>query len=473
MDIRYSYSSVPTIKRFSQSQARIRGLMGPFGSGKSSGCLIELVKMAQAQKPWRDGIRRTRFAIVRNTYPQLRDTTIRTVHYWFPPLLFGDYSKVDHDYRINGIAGLEIELLFRALDRPEHVSNLLSLDLTGAWVNEAREVPWPIIDALDGRINRYPPMAEGGATRPGIIMDTNPPDTDSDWYRVYEERLTADGEPIEAGQYEIYKQPSGLSPEAENLPNLAKDYYQDLAKGKGQEFIRVYVRGEYGYVQEHRAVYSDYNDSLHCSEAANVTKGIIVNRGWDFGLTPAVVFSQLLPNGRWVIFDEVVATDMGIEKFADRVSQYCGSNLSGFEFSDDADPAGSIRAQTDERTCYQILEAKGFKPKPGKQDPTIRLESVRKPLNTLISGKPQLQLHPRCKMLRKGFMGKYFYRRVHSNVGDKYADEPEKNEYSHPHDGLQYTATRLFAKALTTKERPNKPLPTRANSMYRPHRQHG
>jgi hypothetical protein len=43
----YCYASVPTIRRFSQSRAFIRGLMGSFGSGKSSGCVIELVKLAK------------------------------------------------------------------------------------------------------------------------------------------------------------------------------------------------------------------------------------------------------------------------------------------------------------------------------------------------------------------------------------------------------------------------------------------
>ena len=427
--------------------------------------------MGQKQVPGKGGKRRTRFAVVRNTYPQLRDTTIRTVHQWLPPVLFGDFNKHEHNYLITGIEGLEIELMFRALDRPEHVSNLLSLELTGAWVNEAREVPWTIIEALDGRINRYPPISEGGATRPGIIMDSNPPDTDSDWYRTFEEHLTADGTPIEPGCYELFKQPSGLSPEAENLPNLAKGYYEDLMRGKGQDFVKVYINGEYGYVQEHKPVYGDYNDSIHCSESAAVTKGIVIHRGWDFGLTPACVFSQLLPNGRWVIFDELVATEMGIDKFADRVLRHCGEHLSGYEFVDEADPAGNIRSQTDEKTCYQILKTKGIEPEPGKQDFTIRSESVRKPLNTLIQGRPQLQLHPRCKMLRKGFMGKYFFRRIHSSVGGKYAEEPEKNEYSHPHDAVQYTATKLFAKALTHKERDrSKPLPTRANNVYNPHR---
>lgn len=452
LEIKYDYAFVPTIRAFSRSKARIRGLMGPFGSGKSSGCVIDLVRNGHDQQPGRDGKKRTRFAVVRNTYPQLRDTTIRTVHQWLPPDHFGAYSKHEHNYTITGFQGVEIELMFRALDRPDHVSNLLSLELTGAWVNEAREVPWPIIEALDGRINRYPSMQDGGATRPGIIMDTNPPDTDSDWYRVFEEHLTADGTPIDPSYYEIFRQPSGLSSDAENLPNLAKGYYTDLAKGKGQDFLKVYIQGEYGFVKEHKPVYDDYNDSVHCSESANVTPGVVVHRGWDFGLTPACVFSQLLPNGRWVIFDELVATEMGIDKFSDQVLRYCGEHLPGYKFRDEADPAGSSRSQTDEKTCYQIMEAKGINPEPGHQDLTKRLESVRKPMNTLIQGKPQMQLHPRCKCLRKGFVGKYFYRRIHNNVTEKYANDPEKNQYSHPHDGLQYTATVLFGSALTTSK---------------------
>ena len=449
LEIRYDYASVPTIRSFSRSIARIRGLMGPFGSGKSSGCIIDLIRNAHDQSPGRDGKKRTRFAVVRNTYPQLRDTTIKTVHHWLPPDRFGAYSKHDHTYLVTGFQGIEMELMFRALDRPEHVSNLLSLELTGPWANEGREVPWPIIEALDGRINRYPPISEGGATRPGIVMDTNPPDTDSDWYRIFEERMTPDGRPIDPGYYDLFKQPSGLSTEAENLPNLAPNYYQDLMRGKGQDFIRVYIKGEYGYVKEHKPVYDDYNDSVHCSEDAAVTKGITVHRGWDFGLTPACVFSQLLPSGRWVIFDELVATEMGIEKFAERVLRHCGENLAGYKFSDEADPAGDTRSQTDEKTCYQIMQAKSIEPQPGSQDLTKRMESVKKPLNTLIQGKPQLQLHPRCKFLRKGFMGKYFFRRIHSNIGEKYSEAPEKNEYSHPHDALQYTATVLFGAILT------------------------
>jgi hypothetical protein len=90
----YSYDSVPTIKRFSQSRAFIRGLMGPFGSGKSSGCVIELVRLAKRQLLV-DGKRRARFACIRNTYGRLADTTIKTFLHWLPDGVFSTYAKVN------------------------------------------------------------------------------------------------------------------------------------------------------------------------------------------------------------------------------------------------------------------------------------------------------------------------------------------------------------------------------------------
>jgi len=74
----YSYSDVPTIKAFAKDSTFIRAITGPFGSGKSSGCDIEIYRRAVGQEPSPDGVRKTRFAAVRNSYPQLRDTTIPT-----------------------------------------------------------------------------------------------------------------------------------------------------------------------------------------------------------------------------------------------------------------------------------------------------------------------------------------------------------------------------------------------------------
>lgn len=458
----YNRESVPTIRRFMESDAFIRGLMGPFGSGKSSGCVWDIVVRGLRQAPGPDGVRRTRWAVIRNSYRQLEDTTIRTVHQWFPPARFGRWKPTEHSYVIDRMvaegdeAPAEIELLFRALDRPDQVGNLLSLELTGAWVNEAREVPWAIIEAVQGRVGRYPARRDGGASWSGVLMDTNPPDAESDWYRFFEEKDHGPAVAAMAGIVpdmtvarfaRIFKQPGGRSARAENLENLPPAYYQRLAVGKSDEWIKVYIDGDYGFVMEGRPVFGEYSDSFHC-RACRTVPGLPVYRGWDFGLTPACVFSQLLPSGQWIVVDELVATAMGVARFAERVARHSAQHFPHTRFVDVGDPAGMQRAQTDERTCFEILHAQGIAIEAGMQGLAIRLESVRRPLRTLLDGaEPGFVLHPRCAVLRRALMGGYQYRRMRVG-GERYADRPEKNRWSHVTDALQYAATRLFGPGL-------------------------
>jgi hypothetical protein len=302
----YNYDDVPTIKKFAQSNKRIRGLCGCFGSGKSSGCVMEIIRRAHEQAPSQDGIRRSRWAVIRNTYGQLKDTTIKTVMDWLPVSVFGEYSVTNHNYTITKFPGVQIELMFRALDRPEQVANLLSLELTGAWVNEAREVPWSIIEALDGRINRYPGKKDGGCTWAGIIMDTNPPDENSEWYKFFEVNR-----PPNAA---IFKQPSGLSPQAENLKNLAKGYYTNLAIGKNDNYVRVYIEGKYGYTQEGKPVIEQYNDNVHVAlSIIQPMEDIPLIAGMDFGLCYDDQTEVLTYQG-WKLFKDVSGNDLVMTK---------------------------------------------------------------------------------------------------------------------------------------------------------------
>lgn len=445
-DIKYSYNDVPTIREFAQSNAFIRGILGPLGSGKSSGCVVEIIRRGMAQRPGPDGVRRTRWVVIRGTYPQLRDTTIKTFMQWLPDAYFGKYYAAEHRYVIKAFEKTEIEVLFRALDRPDDVKNLLSMELTGAWVNEAREVPWAIIDALQGRIGRFPAQRDGGPTWFGLWMDTNPPDVDSKWYRFFEETKH---KPDFA---QIFKQPSGLAINAENISNLpgGRRYYDNLAQGKDAEWIKVYVHGDYGYVVDGKPVFPEYNDKIHCQKIDPVDGRSIV-RGLDFGLTPACVFTQVLPDGRWLIFDELVSDNMGIDRFSDEMLEHSSRCFPhGAEFEDYGDPAGMQRAQTDERTCFEILHNKGIMIEPGEQTLALRLESMRKPMRTLINGEPQFVVHPRCKVFRKGLMGGYQYRRLQVS-GERYTSQPDKNILSHIQDAAQYPATRLFGGGLTRR----------------------
>ena len=85
-----NYNAHPTCAEFHRSDAKVRFLIGPWGSGKSSACVIELFRRAMAQHPSPDGVRRTRWAIIRNTYPELKSTTLKTFMNWFPPSQFGE-----------------------------------------------------------------------------------------------------------------------------------------------------------------------------------------------------------------------------------------------------------------------------------------------------------------------------------------------------------------------------------------------
>lgn len=434
-EFRYDYRCVPTIRAFAEDNSFIRGIMGPFGSGKSSGCVAEIVRRSIQQRK-HQGVSHSRWAVVRNTYPQLRDTTIKTWMQWLPDGVWGTWHKSERTYVIDRIPGVRAEVIFKALDTSREVRDLLSLELTGAWINEAREIDKAIYEGIQGRLRRFPRMQDGGATWSGLIMDSNPPDDDSWWYETFEEAKPSNAR--------LFKQPGGMTQQAENLPNLHPNYYQDLAIGKSPEFIKVYIDGQYGSVQDGMAVYSGtWSDGTHVRECDPIP-GMPLLIGLDFGLTPSAAIAQLAPSGQLRVIDELVTEDLGIKRFVDQVlSPHLARNYSNYAVECSGDPAGLQRAQTDERTVFQVVAEAGFHiSAPHTNDTASRVEAVRWFLTRLTDGQPALVIHPRCKTLRKGFNGGYRFRRLAVSGPERYTSQPDKNRFSHVHDALQYLALR-------------------------------
>jgi phage terminase large subunit len=428
---RINYVAAPTIAKFHQDDTFVRGIRGPYGSGKSVGMCYEIMMRAQAMPKSPDGKRRSKWAVIRNTYRELKDTTLAT---WlseemgFPERIFGVFklNTMTHYVRYGDV---ELDVMFRALDKPDDVKKLLSMELTGAWINEAREVPKAILDALTGRVGRFPSPGVLKDYWSGVIMDTNSPDTDHWWYKMAETpEVMVDHYSYESVEdqlerlhatYHFYAQPGGRDPNAENIKNLKTDYYTRMCVGRDPEWVKIYVDGQYGFITDGRPVYPEFNDTNHVSDRIIPLSTQPIIRGWDFGLTPACVLLQVTPRGQVLVFDELVSEDMGIERFSDVVIQHCKMRYKGWKFDDYGDPAGAQRAQTDEKTCYQILDSKNIIIEPGQQDLTSRLESVRKALNSMVDGRPGFQLHPRCDVLRKGFLGGYQYKRMQVTGTDR------------------------------------------------------
>jgi len=448
------------LKAFMKDNTFFRGIRGPVGSGKSVACCIEIFRRALMQKKSENGKRKSRWAIIRNTNPQLRTTTIKTWLDWFPEEDWGKFQwSVPYTHHITQ-ADLDMEVIFLALDRPEDVKKLLSLELTGVWVNEAREIPKSIIDATTMRVGRYPSMREGGATWSGVICDTNSPEEDHWWPIMAGEVPVPDHISKEESRMLVkpdnwlfFTQPSGMDEErdedgnvtgykpnkqAENRKNILESYYPNLVQGKTKSWIDVYVMNRLGSIQDGKPVYNMFVRDTHVAkEEIPVADGVPVYIGLDFGLTPAAVFGQKV-RGRWLILQEIVAFDMGIVRFAELLRAEIATRYNNLEVNIFGDPAGDFRSQTDESTPFQILRGAGLTARPtNSNDVSLRIESVSSVLNRMVDGLSGILIDFRCKELVKGFEGGYQYRRLQVS-GERYEDKPLKDRYSHIHDAMQY-----------------------------------
>lgn len=439
-----------------------RGIRGPVGSGKSSLCCVEVFRRALQQKKGPDGKRHSRWVVTRNSYPELRTTTIETWKQWFPEDVWGPVRMHPPPYMHRLEKGdVVLEVLFLALDQPDDVKKVLSLELTGVFINEARETSKEIVDALTMRVGRYPSMKDGGPSWYGVIADTNAPDEDH-WWPIMAGEAPAPEHFSESERHLLVKppnwkfftQPGAMTvlrgkdseitgyepnPEAENAQNLTEGYYPRIIEGKGADWIKVYVLNELGSILDGKPVYGDFDRKIHvAAEPILPVPGIPITVGLDFGLTPAAVFGQVVRR-QWRVLHELVAFDMGVSRFADLLRLELAQRFPGHTANVWGDPAGDFRSQTDERTPFQILRQAGIIARPAPtNDPALRIEAVSNTMTRLIDGKPGRIIDPRCTHLIKGYSGSYHYKKLKLSGTTQYENTPEKGKFSHVCDADQY-----------------------------------
>ena len=116
----------PITSEFIKSRSYFSGLQGPVGSGKSTACVMKILHLSMQQEANADGVRRTRWAILRNTYSELETTTMKTWTDWLPEDKFGKISRQAPFKQLIALemedgTRCEIEVLFLALDRPDQI----------------------------------------------------------------------------------------------------------------------------------------------------------------------------------------------------------------------------------------------------------------------------------------------------------------------------------------------------------------
>lgn len=447
-----SYTPPDSIVPFFTSEKFISLVCGPVGSTKTTASLLKIAYHAKQMAACRDGIRRSRAIVIRNTREQLRDTTIPDFLKWFPDGVAGTYLKTEYKFILR-FDDVECEVLFRGLDDANDVRRLLSLQASFGVLDEFREINPTIFEALQGRLGRYPDgsmvqhrpewgvdskgnpiqgcVTDAGKPNAHVWGATNAPDADTFWERFLSEP------PSNAF---VLIQPSGLSPEADWVKFLPSDYYENLCDGKSDDWIDVYVHGKFGKSLAGKPVFPSFRSDFHVAKQPikpirSDQKPLII--GMDFGLSPAATINQLDLHGRFLTFASITSEGMGITRFIqEKLRPVLTEKFPGMPVVVIGDPAGSQRAQTDERSCFDILRAEGFRVLPASTNSVVaRIAAVEKLLSRQVEAGPGHLIDPGCVELIRAMRGGYRYK-LKKN-GEMEAS-PEKNSHSHVADAHQY-----------------------------------
>jgi hypothetical protein len=441
------YAAPATCGRFMRSPKFGRLIAGPVGSGKTTACIFELFRRACEQAPDASGIRKTRFAIVRQTLVQIRSTVLRDIMEWFGPV--AEYKVTDQTVYLR-FGDVYSEWLLIPLEKPEDQQRLLSSQLTGAWMSECIEMSVNLVAPLSGRCGRYP---KPYASWKGVICDTNMPSEGSDWHNFMVN-------PSE--EWSVYVQPGGMEENAENLEWLEQNehsiklplgdrerretgrgYYRRLLHNNNPDFVRRYVHAQFGNDPSGTAVYrTTFKRSFHVVDRLEPVAGKLLLIGQDFGRDPWSIITQVDHFGRLLVLEEVEAKDTGLAQHiavglrpALMQDRYLGKPIAII-----GDPSGGNKSSLYEENEFGMLESEGFLAfKAPTNDPDRRISAVETWLMGARNGGAALLIDAeRCPTIVRGFEGGYRF--AFSRDGTRKPRPDKKGDYSHPHDALQYAA---------------------------------
>lgn len=491
-----TYQAPPTLARFMRSNAFGRLAAGPVGSGKTIACVIELLRRSIEQRPGADGLSHTRFAIVRQTLKQLKDTVLKDAQSWLGGV--GTWKVTDNTFYID-FDRVRSEWIFIPLENAEDQARLLSMQLTGAWLSECIEMNLDVIGPISGRLGRYPSAELGAPTWFGMIADTNFPTEMTPWHEFMENPPS---------NWEIFKQPSGLIvPEfdpttglqiggAENLNWLVqtddtmklplnhpdrlgqgRKYYERFVEtyGLDSDWVRRYVKAEYGDDPSGAAVFKNtFRSDFHTADETFLIPGYPLIVGQDFGRNPWSIICQVDHQGRLIVHEEVAATNVGLEKHVNQNLRpvLLSDRYLGFRVAVVGDPAGVAKGTIAEESCFDALKRLGLPSFPAPtNDIEPRLRAVEALLSQQTNGGPSLIINKqRAPWLTRAMSGGYRFTKTKAGALRTVPEKLDKEGFSHVADCLQYVALVVHGGAVdyisqrlrNTNKKPRAPMPARA-----------
>lgn len=447
------YDAPPTVSRFMASTAFFRLLAGPVGGGKTTGVLFEMLRRSIEQAPGKDGVRRTRWAIVRSTLAQLKMTILLDIIRWFRPIMMYKVSESLVTLSFNDVVS---EWYMLPLEDEDDQKRLLSMQLTGAFISEAIEIDPDLISALAGRCGRFP--SEVPPTWFGIIADTNMPVLGSPWHLLMDEKTPPD--------WKVFIQPGGMEPNAENLAYLpqtpetmllpvddprrlaqGRKYYSNRVNDPNQAWVQRYIHAQYGEDPSGTAVFkATFRRNWHVSQTQlEPVHNMPLLIGQDGGRAPCSLICQMNARGQLLVLAEVTAEDISLEPhivtslkpalFNDR---FIGRMVAAV-----VDPSMGSKNNHYEETSIDLMFRLGI---PAFKAPTNDIDARLRAVDELLIGtrmgptgpEPAILIDgPNCPMLVRAMNGAYKYAKTKAGHPKPLPDK-DARPFADLADCLQY-----------------------------------
>jgi hypothetical protein len=327
--VRTLNSPGPVSDRFMLSRAFLQIIVGPVGSAKTMTMLRKLRRIGLMQGTMLNAqgvrVRRARVGVIRETYPNIEKNTLPS---WFRihPESDGKFTwKAPFTHRLNLIqqqddAGrtteyCDFEAEFRAIGDRSVEEACRGWEINAAGIDEADLQPPELLSFLSGRVGRFSELDPSLVVDPTIIMALNAPYIDNWAYALaYERELAEMFDPAlqealgDRPLVEVFLQPGGRDPGAENLHNLPKGYYtiQAALNKHRPDYVARMIDNKPVPMQHGQPVNPQFNFDRHVRPLEFDPKRMLVV-SFDQGLTAAAVANQRTAEGHFRSLREAVS----------------------------------------------------------------------------------------------------------------------------------------------------------------------
>lgn len=434
----------PLQKQFIESRSKADLFSSRMGEGKSA-ALCWSVYYHTRHNPG------AIWYLIRDTWENLRATTMEEFFKWFPPGIMGSWHATHKEFTwAEGVGKGKVG--FIGMDSPDDASKLMSRPMAGFGIDEPAPAIGSVgVDELIFDIAMTRLRQDGMKWYSAKLAENNPDETH--WtYKRFVNPGTED--------YTLW-QPA----KPENASNLPPSYYADLRKNLQHrpDLIRRFVEGEFGFQAIGKSVTPQWSDKIHLTQGLIPIPGSDLYLLWDFGLNPTCIITQVTPTGHWNIIDALVGDGIGVTELIQDAVKPLLKNKYGTRYTlrHIGDGQGNMREQSSSANSAVLVIKKtlGGTWRSGPVKPQARIEPLRAVLTRTTGGRGVVQVdrftaQPVWQALRGG----WHYHVARSGLQ---SGEPYKDIHSHPGDAMGYGAAIIWplSKIMGTNGMPLAPQP--------------